>query len=141
MDKMLLSKDLSNSFTAEITPMGKPRMTRSDSWRNRDCVNRYYSFKDELSLIFSQSGFELCPSISMFFYLPMPKSWSKKKKEAMNNSPHQQKPDIDNLIKAVLDSLYKDDSHFYDVHGVKYWAETGRIIFVNRLSSDKNNGK
>ena len=34
----------------------------------------------------------------------MPKSWSLKKKKAMNGKPHRQTADIDNLLKALIDA-------------------------------------
>jgi len=38
------------------------------------------------------------------------KSWSKKKERLLLGELHQQKPDRDNIDKAVLDALFKDDS-------------------------------
>ncbi len=45
---------------------------------------------------------------------------------------HQQKPDVDNLIKAVLDSaqdsgLILDDDHVYSVTASKYWGHEPKI--------------
>jgi Holliday junction resolvase RusA-like endonuclease len=58
----------------------------------------------------------------------MPKSWSKKKREQMHGKPHQQKPDVDNFAKAVLDALFEDDSHIHDIRVSKIWGHTGAII-------------
>ncbi len=33
-----------------ITPMGKPRMTRADKWKQREVVMRYRAFCDEVRL-------------------------------------------------------------------------------------------
>ena len=63
----------------------------------------------------------------MIFVLPMPKSWSKKK-AAMNGQPHQQRPDTDNLVKAVLDAVHEEDSQIYHVDGLKFWGTEGAII-------------
>ncbi len=62
------------------------------------------------------------------FVLPMPPSWSKKKRDAMDGQPHQQKPDLDNLKKSLLDALFEDDSHIWDARTSKVWGETGMII-------------
>ena len=64
------------------------------------------------------------------FYIPMPKSWSKKKKKTLWGHPHQQKPDIDNLAKAFMDCLCKEDSFVYRLKVSKYWAEEGKIIIA-----------
>ena len=109
-----------------ITPIGKPRMTRRDTWKKRPCVLRYYAFKDLIRLYrvdVPMSG------ATIRFELPMPPSWSKKKREAMNGQPHQQKPDIDNMLKALLDAVYHDDSVVWHLAGLeKRWAVEGAIM-------------
>ncbi len=58
----------------------------------------------------------------------MPGSWSKAKKERMNNRYHQQKPDLSNLLKAIEDAVYKNDSAIADIHVAKKWGYEGAII-------------
>ncbi len=108
-----------------ITPYPKPRMTRADKWKKRDCVLRYRAFRDECRL----RGVNLPLSgASIEFVLPMPKSWSKKKRERMNGQSHQQKPDLDNLLKSLSDAVYHDDSRIWNYSGLrKIWGETGQI--------------
>ncbi len=45
-------------------------------------------------------------SYSIMFHIPMPESWSKKKKEKMCFKPHQSTPDLDNLYKAFTDTIF-----------------------------------
>lgn len=113
----------------DITPIGKPRMTRSDAWKGRKTVLDYWAFKDKLVLAARKSKFELSPVIEVVFFIPMPDSWSKKKKALMFKKPHQQKPDVDNIIKGVFDCLAEDDSFVYSIKAEKYWADKGQIIF------------
>lgn len=48
----------------------------------------------------------------------------------MRGMPHQQKPDIDNLTKAVLDALLPDDSVVWSLAKLeKRWADTAAITF------------
>lgn len=108
-----------------IVPAPKPRMTRSDKWKNRSCVQRYYAFKDEVRLR-KVTLPECCYHI--IFVMPMPQSWSKKKKAEMSGKPHQQKPDKDNLEKALLDAIFEDDCRIWDGRVSKVWGETGKII-------------
>ena len=78
--------------------------------------------------------------LSLQFALPMPKSWSKKRKEKMCLQPHTQKPDLDNLIKAFKDALLKEDSHVwcYDMM-TKVWDYEGSIVVLNiKTSPDQN---
>lgn len=108
-----------------ITPMAKPRQTRSDVWKKRPCVLKYRDFADEvrrLKIDVPESGSEI------IFNLPMPKSWSQKKTREMIYKPHKQTPDLDNLIKALLDALFKDDSHIYNYTASKYWDTLGSIV-------------
>lgn len=98
-----------------ITPCSKPRMTRSDKWKKRPCVTKYWSFKDECrkQLVVFENGQNIT------FFIPMPKSWSKKKKEDHVLMPVKTRPDIDNYLKALFDALYDEDSHIWHVGRIK----------------------
>jgi Holliday junction resolvase RusA-like endonuclease len=110
-----------------IEPVAKPRMTRSDRWNQRSPVNRYRAFCDELRL--KNKHRELPEVLILTFYLPMPPSWTKLKKSVMLGKPHRQKPDIDNLCKAVMDALAEDDSYVYILQASKWWSDTPGIEF------------
>lgn len=114
-----------NEKVFNITPLGKPRMTRTDKWKKRPEVLRYRAFCDEVRLnnvSLPESGYHV------IFVLPMPPSWSKKKLSLMDGKPHQQKPDKDNLEKALLDAIFGEDSHIWDGRVTKIWGETGKMI-------------
>jgi len=110
-----------------IVPVPKPRMTRSDAWRKRRCVVRYWEFKDELLIKLGRDFVMPECDYHIIFYLPMPKSWSRKKRLEMDGKPHQQKPDKDNLEKAFLDCVLADDSKIWDGRATKRWAQVGKI--------------
>lgn len=111
-----------------VSPCAKPRMTRSDKWKERPIVAKYRAFCDELRYNWNLAGLDDVPAeISLVFRMPMPPSWGNKKRREMNGQPHQQTPDIDNLCKAVLDALLSNDSHIYSVQMSKYWATNGAI--------------
>ncbi|MGL5507542.1 MAG: RusA family crossover junction endodeoxyribonuclease [Paraclostridium sp.] len=62
--------------------------------------------------------------VELVFAFTVPKSWSKKKKEeALKGNIRPTKADIDNYIKATLDSLnavaYTDDRYVYKVSSIK----------------------
>jgi len=114
-----------------VDPIGKPRMTQRDKWLNppRQCVERYWAFKDALNR--QKEDFELPENgAHIIFCMPMPKSWSKKKRREMDRQPHKQRPDVDNLYKAFYDSLYGEDSQFWDARVTKVWGEFGQISVV-----------
>lgn len=60
--------------------------------------------------------------------MPMPKSWSAKKRAVMNGQRHRQTPDLDNLMKSICDALYSNDSHISEMHAVKRWGQEAAII-------------
>lgn len=116
----------------DIIPVPKPRMTQSDKWNKRAVVLRYWAFKSDLSRQALHQGFELAPAFQVSFFLPMPKSWSKKKKAEMQLKPHQTTPDLDNLEKSLADSLLpNDDSGIWHKVSKKIWDYEGHIIIQN----------
>ena len=112
-----------------VSPVAKPRMTRSDKWKTRPAVMKYRQFKDDLR---SEVRGTLDPRFDVIFRVPMPASWSKKEKIAMDGKPHQQRPDVDNYLKGLMDALCEEDSHVYDVRAQKYWAYEGTIELTER---------
>lgn len=112
----------------QIVPVPKPRMTQSDKWNQRDCVMRYRAFADELRL---QWGNNPVPArLRLVFTMPMPQSWSQKKRVKFDGQPHQNKPDTDNLVKSCIDSLSRDldDSFVWEIHAIKVWGIDGSIV-------------
>jgi Holliday junction resolvase RusA-like endonuclease len=114
-----------NKMLYPISPVAKPRMTRSDVWKKRTCVMKYRNFKDQCRLHNVQIRNE---GSSITFYIKMPKSWSKKKKFEMDGTPHIQVPDLSNLLKAIEDAIFLDDSMIWNYRGLeKIWAYEGSI--------------
>ena len=115
------------SVVLEIEPVPKPRLTRQG--RFNKTAKRYYAYCEDLRWLATQAGFSPGNTLSLTFVLPMPNSWSGKKKQRMNDAPHQQRPDLDNLIKAFQDALYADDAEVYEYGTMrKVWGETGHIV-------------
>ena len=116
-----------------IDPVAKPRMTRSDKWKNRECVMRYRAFSDQINSerSFIEKMVEdvfTSGALNITFTIPVPKSWSKKKQMMMCGKRHTQKPDLDNLVKAVMDSVFPDsDSFIHEIHAKKFWGSSGSI--------------
>jgi len=113
--------------TLVIEPKAKPRMTKQDKWMQRPIVVDYRAYANKLLSFGLKSAFN---ELTIDFYLSMPKSWSKKKKREMEGQPHQQTPDIDNLIKGFMDALLKQDCHVWSVNARKFWGYEGNI-FLN----------
>jgi len=123
-------------FTIFIDPVAKPRMTQADRWKKRPCVLRYRAFADELRAEAARKNFQLGDAPYVEFHIPMPKSWSKKKKDLFEGTKHKQRPDVDNLLKALFDCLRDEDCGISDVTAKKRWARKGRIVIANQALAD-----
>jgi Holliday junction resolvase RusA-like endonuclease len=122
---------MSNYVSIPVNPMGAVRQTRRDVWKKRPCVEKYHAFRDTLRHYSQTFDFLLSDNFKIMFYIPMPKSWSQKKRDKMYMLPHDQKPDIDNLIKAVMDALKPDDKKVWKISAEKRWAFEGEINIKN----------
>lgn len=111
-----------------IEPYPKPRQSRSDKWNVRPCVLRYRTFKDQVRA----AGLELpLGGYHVVFLLKMPATWSNKKKQANHGQPHQQRPDKDNLEKALLDAVYGEDCRVWDGRTTKLWSYNPGIVIMS----------
>ena len=126
-------------YMFDVCPVSAPRMTQSDRWRTnpehpninkrqRPVVTKYFAYKNVLNLQKNIMQYEVKSILDVLFLLPMPKSWSKKKKEAMNGLPCKVRPDTDNLMKAIKDTFCKEDSHIWRETAEKRWAYFGSVI-------------
>ena len=118
-------------ITINVAPCSKPRMTRADKWKKRQCVTKFFAFRDAIKL--SSIHNIALESFDIEFYIQMPKSWSKKKKAKMNGEPHQQRPDLDNYIKAWCDSVFEEDSVVWRFKASKRWTDKPGHIKLSTL--------
>jgi len=70
-------------------------------------------------------------ALYVVFYMPIPKSYSKKRKIELDGKPHIVKSDLDNLIKMILDRaegiLFDNDKRIYLIRAEKYYSDEPRI--------------
>ena len=105
--------------TFDVNPVGKPRQTRSDKWKERPCVMRYRDFCDQV--VYQAEGWDIPKSdLRIVFYVEAPKT-----KQERAGDPHHLKPDVDNLLKAFFDALEDEDKYIYDVWASAYWCKMG----------------
>lgn len=105
----------------KLRPSGLSRLKR---------LERYNTYKVELGAEAKRKGFVFPPvGASITFFVPVPPSWSKKKKKLYHGTFHQSKPDLDNLLKALMDSLMAEDKQIAHIELSKRWVdfETGWI--------------
>ena len=77
--------------------------------------------------------------------MPIPKSWAKKRQKNAFNKPHSSRPDLDNLLKFVNDSLnkvlWKDDALIYEVYARKFYSDDPKTrIYVGPYCEGKMDG-
>ena len=72
--------------------------------------------------------------VSMKFTFEIPKSYSKKKRSELLYRPKTTKPDLDNLVKAVLDGLqgeaFEDDSSVCGIVATKEYGTEPKVSIV-----------
>jgi len=112
-------------FTFHGEPMGKPRMTQRDKWKKRPVVLRYNAYKDALRAAAGSTP-ENPDLVIVTARVSMPASWSKKKKDSLEGKPCKQKPDWDNIGKAVCDTLWDEDCGIWCGLVTKYWCLEGQ---------------
>jgi len=111
---------------------GRPRFSRKSgaTYTPKKTVDAEYDF---LSLMLCElrkiQGLKLPieTPIKLFirFFFSFPKSWSVKKKES--RPKHTQRPDLDNLLKLVLDAcngrVWRDDSQICEIYAKKVFHD------------------
>ena len=126
-------------YLFDVIPMGAVRMTQSDRWktnpkhtdlnkRQREVVTRYFEFKDSIKKQAEQLKFKVSGVLEIVFLVPMPFTWSEKKKVRHNKQPVETRPDIDNYVKAFMDGLEVEDGFVWKVIAEKRHAFKGSIL-------------
>jgi Holliday junction resolvase RusA-like endonuclease len=121
------------TYIFDIAPVSKPRMVRSDKWKERTITDSYWAFKAELKLHANIQGLRTLPAEikEILFVVPMPDSWSEKKKIEFNDMPHTQRPDLDNFLKGLQDCLCTEDSHIWKIENMaKRWGRKGQLYIT-----------
>jgi Holliday junction resolvase RusA-like endonuclease len=113
----------------------RPRMTASGHVYNPDSADAWKEIVRMAFVLFHKPPITNPVRLRVSFFLPRPKAM---KGEAA--VPHTKKPDVDNLLKAVMDSMtvagvWKDDALVFETLAGKYYTgkKTGAQITVETL--------
>ena len=117
-------------LTIWMKPVPKPRETQKDRWTERPSVMRFRFFRDVVRAAMEHFNFVPNEELGLNFYMQMPKM-SKTKTAQRVGRPHRVRPDIDNLEKATLDSLFQEDSVVWRKVRSKGWSYEPRIEIWN----------
>jgi len=126
-------------YIFDVIPMGAVRMTNRDRMftnpnhpnplkRQRVEVTRYFDYQNRLWEQYASKPFKFPNELEIVFLLPMPSSWSEKKKVKMNKMPCLTRPDIDNLVKGFMDALKIEDGNVWKVIAEKRYAYKGSVL-------------
>ena len=102
-------------FPFEPKAKGRPRFTRIGHTYTPQITRDYEKPIGDFYKENTSDYYDSPIKVSLVFYMPIPKSTSKKKMELMKSGAirHTKKPDSDNLAKAVLDGIngvaFEDD--------------------------------
>lgn len=134
-----LIKKRTVSFSIEGKPFGKqrPRFVRKGKFVQTYTPKETADYEKHVRKSYigtcGKDKLNVPVSAELEAIFPIPKSVSKKKRQEMldNNILPTVKPDTDNIVKAVLDSLnkvaYDDDAGVVEVKVIKRYGENGKV--------------
>lgn len=129
-------------FIVDGKPQGKQRPRFSRISKTVYTPTKTAKYEKQIAKAYTESGGKCIPadcyvSVSVSAFFPIPKSYSKKKREDCLERilRPDKKPDIDNILKVVLDALnkvaYEDDKQVVEAIGRKYYTEGDGYLWVS----------
>ena len=123
----------------EPTGKGRPRLSSRNGFVRVHTPNKTVAYEDKVKLAYRTQVSRKEPyndntplSVTIVCFFSIPKSWSKKKREASIGQWSNRKPDVDNVAKIILDALnglaYEDDKQIVSLHIYKWWAEEPKVM-------------
>jgi len=110
-------------------PAPRPRFTRFRATYN---PQKYTDYKEQIAFLAKEkvkTPFVNEVALHLDFFFKYPKCWGAKKKQSI--SWHTTKPDLDNLIKSILDALNKvaflDDKQVVSIQARKQYAASSGV--------------
>lgn len=132
-----LKKFGEKKYRERIAKGSKNPGTPMNYYNRKKTVQKYWDFKRGLKAMADQQGF-IMPTEGAWlkFYIPMPVSWSKKKKLEKCFTLKESQPDCDNYTKSFLDSMMGEDKAISDYRASKFWySGLGHIeVTIGELS-------
>ena len=122
-------------FEINPVPASRPRVSRWSTYYPK----KYTKFKQDMEALTSELDTTLSEKlvrVEIDFMIKIPVSWSKKKKQELNNTYCSNNSDIDNYIKAILDSLngvfFIDDRQVVEIFARKIYSKEGYILYKQK---------
>lgn len=112
-------------LSGDPVPLARPRVTKWGVYDSQSVLRKSAAL--DLQLQHSFGGLLNGPlKLDVTFFMPLPASWSKKKKASQEEQPHVSRPDLDNLIKWLCDIaggiIYHDDCIISQINARKIYG-------------------
>lgn len=141
--RMGTGKSVTVTVSGDPVGKGRPRFSTSGGYARAYTPKKTAMFENLVRLEYeSQCGYryedDCMLDLRVIAYFPIPKSASKKRKALMQEGIIRPtvKPDADNLVKSIADSLngiaYRDDKQIVDCQVRKFYSETPRTVISIR---------
>lgn len=128
-------------FTIPGSPVGKarPRFTRGRTYTPA----KSKEYEEVVAYAAHQAikqPFTGPVRLTLLCWFEIPQSLSAPKRQDRLSHHHTQKPDLDNVVKAITDGMngiaYADDSQIAEVRAVKIWGHIGKVeAFIEEMSA------
>ena len=129
-------------FLVNGKPQGKQRPRFSRISKTVYTPNKTAKYEKQIAKAYTDAGGKCIPadcyvSVTVSAFFPVPKSYSKKKREDCleRRLRPDKKPDMDNILKVVLDGLnrvaYEDDKQVVELIGRKYYTEGDGYLWIS----------
>jgi Holliday junction resolvase RusA-like endonuclease len=107
-----------------------------DGRRRKKMLLRYFQYKDDLRAMATAVNFQLPQmGFALYFFIPIPRTISLKRRKILHGQHHHLKPDIDNLEKGFYDALSITDETVGQLSGHgKFWIDT---LYVDEQGDKK----
>ena len=127
----------------EPVPKGRPRFSTRGKFPVAYTPEKTKNYESEVAMMAKAAMGASDPlegALEAFIYVtfPVPASYSKKRTEACLNESekHIKKPDLDNVVKAVLDGMsdivFLSDSQITSLHATKVYGEISKVEILVR---------
>lgn len=127
------------TFTVPGPPRGKgrPKFARRGQFVSTYTDAKTEAYESLVRIAYAQEAKGAEPltgeaHIEVTAYMPVASSLSNKRKAALCGCGHTKKPDIDNVLKAVMDGLngvaFRDDAQISHISASKYYDAVPRLV-------------
>jgi len=119
------SRKVSFEISCKIVAKARPRLGRGGRVYTPEKTVEYERMIAAAASKRFKKPFAGPVAVAIEFYFEIAKSHSTKKRLSMICQPHTQRPDVDNIVKSILDGLngvaYTDDSLVFAISANKTW--------------------